>query len=121
MEIRVLGDTELEVRPSGERDIEEEGDARFGPLHMLAASLATCSLAVLWSWAEAAELDTGELIVAVRWEYLDDPYRVGAYALEVQWPQLPEDRRERARRVVETCTVHRTLEHPPEMELRIGS
>lgn len=121
MEIRVLDDTELEVRPAGELAIEEEGDASFGPLHMLAASLATCSLAVLWSWAEAAELDLGELVVAVRWDYVEDPYRVGAFTLEVRWPELPGDRHGRARRVVETCTVHHTLEHPPEMELRIGN
>lgn len=120
MNIRVLGETELEVRPAAQLEIEETGEAHFGPLHMLAASLATCSLAVLWSWANAAELDADDLVVRLSWDYVEDPYRVGTYALEVVWPSLAESRFERARRVVETCTVHHTLEHPPELELRIG-
>lgn len=120
MRIRVLGETEIEVAPAPRLEIEEPGDVHFGPLHMLAASLATCSVAVLWSWAEAAELETEGLVVRLGWDYVEDPYRVGRYDLAVVWPSLAEERRDRARRVVETCTVHHTLEHPPRMELQIG-
>lgn len=120
MKIRVLGETELEIQPAADLEIQETGDAHFGPLHMLAASLATCSLAVLWSWAHAAELDTEGLVVRLTWDYVEDPYRVGTYDLEIEWPTLPENRFERARRVVETCTVHHTLEHPPHIDLSVG-
>lgn len=120
MEIVVLGETELVVTNSGAGlTVREEEEGHFGPLPMLAASLSTCTLSVLLSWAENADLDPSGLEVAVRWEYVDDPYRVGSYEQEVRWPGLPEDRWSAAGRVADQCTVHHTLEHPPEMTTRV--
>lgn len=119
MRITVEGETALTVAGGGEGlEIEEEG-GRLGPLEMLAASLATCTVAVLTSWGRNVGLDPDDLVVRLEWEYVDDPYRVGRYDLEVRWPGLPDGRRDRARRVVEACTVHHTLAHPPEMEVRV--
>lgn len=120
MRITVEGETALVVTAAGEGlEIEEEG-GHFGPLEMLAASLATCTVAVLASWGGNVGLEPDDLTVRLEWEYADDPYRVGRYDLQVRWPSVPEERRARARRVVEACTVHHTLTHPPEMEVRIG-
>jgi len=88
---------------------EVEGEARFGPLRMLAASLGTCTVAVLASSAGAVGCPVDDLEIAVRWEYVEDPYRVGSYESVVRWPSLPPEKVERAARVAETCTVHRTL------------
>lgn len=122
MEIEVRGETELIVRNvGGGLSVREEEGGRFGPLPMLAASLGTCTLSVLLSWAENADLDPSELEVVVRWEYVDDPYRVGSYEQEIRWPGLPEDRWTAARRVADQCTVHHTLEHPPEMSTRVAA
>lgn len=118
MRIVVRGETELEVSSRAEGlEIREEGGGHFGPMEMLAASLGTCTVAVLATWAANLELEAAELAVAVRWEYAEEPYRVGAYELEVRWPSLSPEREVRARRVAEACTVHRTLEHAPEMTL----
>lgn len=120
MEVEVRGETELVVRAAGGGLSVREGDGgHFGPLPMLAASLGTCTLSVLLSWAENAGLDPSGLEVVVGWEYVDDPYRVGSYDQEIRWPGLPEDRRTAARRVADQCTVHHTLEHPPEMATRV--
>lgn len=121
MEITVLGETELVVTNSGAGlTVREEEGGHFGPLPMMAASLGTCTLSVLLSWAENADLDPSELEVVVRWEYVEDPYRVGSYEQEIRWPGLPEDRWTAARRVADQCTVHHTLEHPPEMTTRVS-
>lgn len=120
MEITVLGETELVVTSSGAGlTVREEEAGSFGPLPMMAASLGTCTLSVLLSWADNADLDPSGLEVVVRWEYVDDPYRVGSYEQEIRWPGLPEDRHSAARRVADQCTVHNTLEHPPEMTTRV--
>lgn len=120
MEIVLRGETELAVRPGdGGLSVREEGRARFGPLPMLAASLATCTLSVLSSWAANADLDASELEVVVLWEYVEDPYRVGRFDQRIRWPGLPGDRRAAARRVADRCTVHHTLEHPPEMRTAV--
>lgn len=120
MEIVVRGETELVVtNAGGGLSVREDEGGRFGPLPMMAASLGTCTLSVLLSWAENADLDPSELKVVVRWEYVDDPYRVGSYEQEIRWPGLPEDRHAAARKVADQCTVHHTLEHPPEMSTRV--
>lgn len=120
MRITVEGETALTVSGGGEGlEIEEEG-GRFGPLEMLAASLATCTVAVLTSWGRNVGLDPEDLVVRLEWEYVEDPYRVGAYEMELRWPGLPEGRRERAGRVAEACTVHRTLTHPPGITVSLG-
>ena len=91
----------------------------FSPLHMLAASLATCTVAVLASWATQADLEMADLEIAIDWEYVDDPYRVGRYDMTVRWPSLPDARRTAAARVARHCTVEHTLTHPPEIEIGV--
>lgn len=120
MRIVVTGETEIVVEPARSLEIEEEGDAHFGPLHMLAASLATCTVAVLASWADAVGLELHGLEVRLAWTYVEKPYRVGDYDMEITWPALPEERLERARRVAEACTVHHTLTHPPSIQIGFG-
>lgn len=118
MRIEVIGETGILVRAAGDGlEIREREGGVFGPLEMLAASLATCTVAVLVGWAERAGLDTAELAVRLDWEYVDDPYRVGRYAMALDWPSLQEGRRSAARRVAAACTVKHTLAHPPEVDI----
>lgn len=119
MRIRVTGETDITVEPAEMLEIEEVGEARFGPLHMLAASLATCTVAVLASWADVAGLSLDDLRVRLAWNYVEDPYRVETYRMEITWPSLPEERLGRARRVAEACTVHHTLTHPPAIRIDV--
>lgn len=121
MEILVRGETELTVGGGdGGLTVREEGEGRFGPLPMFAASLGACTYSVLLSWADNAGLDPAGLEVIVRWTYAEDPYRVGSIEQELRWPGLPEERETAARRVADQCTVHHTLEHPPEMTTRVS-
>jgi uncharacterized OsmC-like protein len=122
MKLIVAGEHALELRLEGGAALEiETADPHldFSPLHMLAGSLATCSVAVLASWSAQAGLDLDGLAIDVAWEYVDDPYRVGRYDMTVHWPGLPEDRKEAAYRVIEQCTVEQTLLNPPEIETEI--
>ncbi|HEX7117149.1 MAG TPA: OsmC family protein [Longimicrobiales bacterium] len=93
----------------------------FSPLHMLAASLASCTAAVLAAWAGPAGLDPSDLEVGIAWDYVENPYRVGRYDVTVRWPSLPEDRRAAAQRVARHCTVEHTLQHPPEIEIEFAA
>ncbi len=121
MRIVVSDETEIVVEPAGALEIEEEGGAHFGPLHMLAASLATCTVAVLASWSDAVGLPLQGLRIRLAWDYVESPYRVGEYRMAIEWPSLPEERLERARRVAEACTVHHTFTHPPRIEIGFGA
>lgn len=122
MRIEVVGETELVVSAAGRHlDIEESEEGHLGPLEMLAASLGTCTVAVLADWGLRAGLDPEGIRLTVRWEYVEDPYRVGSYDVDIEWPELPEERRVVARRVAAACTVKHTLAHPPEVRLSMAA
>lgn len=123
MRIIVASDTEILVQMTGGAELEIESGApglHFSPLHMLAASLATCTLSVLLSWALEAGHDFDDLEIGLTWEYVDDPYRVGSYEMEVRWPSLPANRRDAALRVAQHCTVEHTLTVPPEIRVAVA-
>lgn len=123
MRILLDGERSLRVQAAGPGLEVESTDPAvdFSPLHMLAASLATCTLAVLTNWAMQARHDLADLEVSIDWEYVEDPYRVGRYTLVLDWPTLPEDRRAAALRVARHCTVEHTLEHPPAIDIRLAA
>jgi uncharacterized OsmC-like protein len=111
MKIRVDGERSIRLESGGE-ELEIVAPAPgpgFSPLHMLAASLATCTLAVLNGWAAAAGLETAGLQLAVAWDYDEEPRRVRAFRLDLTWPGLPAERRAAALRAAHHCTVEATL------------
>ena len=123
MDLVLHGPTELEVAKLDEPGLALVGDAGgegFGPLQMLAASLALCTASVLHVYAhEVAKAAITELSIRVLWSYAERPYRVGRIEMVIRWPALPEDRRAAAARAAASCTVHRTFEHPPELITRV--
>jgi uncharacterized OsmC-like protein len=122
MRVIVTGEEAIRVGAGGEGlEIELAAPGlHFSPLHMLAASLASCTLAVLHAWAMQGDLPTADLEIALDWEYVDDPFRVGRYDLTLHWPGLPEGRRAAALRVAEHCTVKNTLRVPPEIGVEMA-
>ncbi len=119
MLIDLVAATELELRAVGDGAFHVHGDAGgqgFGALQMFAASLAMCTASVLATYAEnVLHVPIDQLRLRVRWSYAERPYRVGEIELDVHWPELPEDRLDAVRRAAAACTVHRTLERPPEV------
>jgi uncharacterized OsmC-like protein len=99
----------------------ESAETSYSPFHMLASALATCTLSVLHAWAANAKLPAGDLAVEVGWRFAEDPHRVGAMSLDIDWPGLPEARLAAAQRVADLCTVKVTLKHPPEIATRVNA
>jgi uncharacterized OsmC-like protein len=123
-EVRILIESEnaVSVRGGDALAIEATDERQpFAPFHMLAAGLATCTYSVLYTWAATAELDAAELAVHVEWTFADEPQRVDAFDMRIEWPSLPAARREAARKVAEQCTVHHTLAHGAEVRTTVGA
>jgi uncharacterized OsmC-like protein len=99
----------------------ESAETSYSPFHMLASALATCTLSVLHAWAANAKLPADDLAVEVGWRFVEDPHRVGAMSLDIDWPGLPEARLAAAQRVADLCTVKVTLKHPPEIATRVNA
>ncbi len=112
MQLVILADEHVRLetdRPDEGLNIDGEP---FGPLQMLAASLALCTASTIQSYAETAQLDVSGLAIELRWEYVNDPYRVGSYAMTLHLPDhLPLARQRAIARAADTCTVHQTLHH----------
>lgn len=115
MKLTLLGEDSLRLDPTdGPMTIEAmSADQSYSPFHMLAGGLAYCTFSVLYSWATHAKLDATDLSIEVKWAFADDPHRVGSIDMRFDWPSLPANRLEAAKRVSEMCTIHATLHHPP--------
>lgn len=115
MRITLTSDSSLRLDATeGAMTIEApSAEQQYSPFHMLASALAYCTWSVMYSWATHAKLDASTLAIEVRWEFAEDPHRVGAIHMTYEWPGLPEQRQAAAKRVAETCAIHRTLHIPP--------
>ena len=116
MLLHVLADEHIRLETAGDAGLAVEGEP-FGPLQMLATSLALCTASVIQSYAETANLDAQGFAVEVRWVYAEDPHRVGQYHLTLHLPSsLPAARHRAVLRAAEACTVHATLLHQPAID-----
>ena len=123
MIIHLHGATDLEITDVEEPGMHIHGDADgegFSALQMLASSMALCTASVLVAYAEGVlKTDARTLSVRVTWEYAESPYRVGSMHTTVVWPDVPDNRVDAVARAVKSCTVHRTLEHPPKLTTEV--
>ena len=121
MKITLLSEDRIRLDPGpGALTIEApSADAIYSPFHMLASGLATCVFSVLHSWASHADLTADDLAIEVEWEFAEQPHRVGAYRLELEWPSLPEGRRKAAERAATLCPIHKTLETSTEVHTEV--
>jgi uncharacterized OsmC-like protein len=82
----------------------------LSPFHLMAGSLASCTLVTVSSWAARAGLDPGGITVTVRWELAAEaPKRVERMEMVLGWPGLPEARIGAAERAATACPIHATL------------
>lgn len=121
MKITLVSDDSLRLEATpGPMTVEaSSADQQYSPFHMLASGLAYCTYSILHSWAENKSLSPDGLTVDVAWQFAEKPHRVGAMQVSFEWPSLPADRVEAARRVAALCTVHKTLEHPPTITIEV--
>jgi uncharacterized OsmC-like protein len=109
MQLHILNDNYIRLTVDGTDDLEIHG-VPFGPLQMLAASLALCTASVLHDYAAIGQFKLIPFAVDVRSHYADHPYRVGRMQLGlVIGPHVPPSRHQALVRAVDQCTVHRTL------------
>lgn len=122
MRLVLEDETRIRLVAGAGGDLEIDGGEKhtgFSPLHMLAASIATCTLSVLAGWAMNAGIPVQSLEIGLSWEYVQDPYRVGHYDMTLQWPDLPDNRHDAALRVARHCTVENTLREGTEINAAV--
>jgi putative redox protein len=96
------------------------GDAGLTPVEFMGAALGSCVGVFAVDYLKRNELSTDGFRVDVEWTAASAPKRIGHYAVKVQAPaELTERQRASLTRIVHACTVHKTLEHPPEIEVEL--
>ena len=95
----------------------ESAEQVYSPFHMLASGLAVCTFSILASWATNAKLSPDDLTIEVGWSFAEKPHRVGDIRLTFEWPSLPPERAETAKRVAALCPIHATFHHLPSVSI----
>lgn len=99
---------------------QHDPEAHFSAMQMFATSMGICTYSVLAGYAEQIDAVTKQLSVRMRWSYAEHPYRIGQIDMDIQWPELPPSRLKAAQRAATKCTLHNTLEQPPQVATRLS-
>ncbi len=120
-EVAARGHTLLSDQP------KEDGGTDLGPepLEYLDAALGTCVGVFVSRSLGTAKIPADGLCIEVSREIIKErPRRVGKLKLVIRLPaEVDKRRREALLRAAHACTVHHTLQQPPEIEvdLQTGS
>lgn len=90
------------------------------PTELFVASLAGCVAFYAQRYLVRHELPVDGLQVRAHWEMAARPARVARVQLEISVPRgLPPERRDGLLAVASHCTVHNTLEDPPDVTIGV--
>lgn len=95
-------------------------DTAVAPLELLPASLGTCVAYFVQQFLATRGIDPTGLEVDVGVMGAPNPHRIGRFDVRVSVPAgVPERYRDALKRAAETCTVHHTLTHTPEIAVTL--
>ena len=97
---------------------KEEGgdDCGITPVEMFSASLGACVGYFAVRFCQRHAFTTAGLAVKMTWNDAEAPHRIGALNVEVSLPiGFPPEMKDRLQKVVEGCTIHNSLTHPPQV------
>lgn len=106
-----------------DQPIEDGGsDAAPTPTELFVASLASCVAHYARRFLVRHDLPTEGLSVAATFTMAERPARVGEVTVSVTVPEgVPEARRAALLAVVSHCTVHNSLQQPPEVSIGLAA
>jgi len=95
-------------------------DAGPMPLELLPTALGTCVALFVEQFLVTRRLDATGLKVEVFTAAETSPHRIGRFEVSVSVPKgVPAQYREALVRAAESCTVHHTLTHQPEIAVEL--
>jgi putative redox protein len=97
-------------------------DAGPTPTELFVASLASCVAHYVNRFLIRHDLPTEGLSVGATFTMADRPARVGEIKMSIDLPEgVPDERRRALLAVASHCTVHNTLDDPPEVSINVGA
>jgi putative redox protein len=90
------------------------------PLELLPTALGTCVALYVQQFLVTRGLDATGMEVQVFTAPAANPHRVGQFAVTVSVPRgIPDKYRDAVRHAAESCTVHHTLTHRPDIAVEV--
>lgn len=123
--VTYVGRDRLRVETRGhiayaDQPVEDGGeDTAPTPTEMFVAGLATCVAFYAERFLRRNGMSTDRLRVTCDYRWAENPHRVGDIEVSVAAPGLTAAKRDAFSRVIEHCTVHNSLLHPPDVHLRL--
>ena len=95
-------------------------DKAMTPSELFLASLGTCVGYYVVQFCDTRNLDTSDLCIQVDGEILPNPGRVGRIAIRIRLPfKLEQEKTKALIRAATHCTIHNTLQYPPEVRVEV--
>jgi putative redox protein len=92
------------------------------PTELFVASLASCVAFYARRFLARHDLPTSGLVVTATFTMADRPARVGEINVAITVPTgVPDERRAALLAVASHCTVHNTLEQPPQVTIELAT
>jgi putative redox protein len=123
--VRHLGGDRLQIETRGhafrtDQPVEDGGDDTAPtPTELFLSGLAACVAFYAQRFLRRHGLATDGLAVTCNYAWAQNPTRIGEIELTVDAPSLPSTRMEAFSRVIEHCTVHNTLQQPPQVRFHV--
>jgi putative redox protein len=115
LRIEVRGHSVIADQP-----VEDGGDDTAPtPTEMFVASLAACVAFYAERFLRRNGLPTEGLTITSDYSWAENPHRVGGIDIQVDAPGLTPAKLEAFSRVIEHCTVHNSLQIPPEVVVHV--
>lgn len=127
MVVTHVGEDRLRIKVRGhelfsDQPVEDGGeDSAPTPTEIFVAGLAACTAYYAERFLRRHDLATERLSVTCDYRWAENPHRVGEIDLAVEAPGLTDAKRAAFIRVIEHCTVHNTLQHPPALRLSVAT
>jgi putative redox protein len=105
-----------------DQPVEDGGsDLAPTPTEVFVAGLASCVAFYARRFLARHGLPTEGLAVSAEFGMAARPARVGAVTVSIELPDgVPEQRKDALLAVASHCTVHNSLEHPPEVRVELA-
>jgi len=104
-----------------DQPVEDGGDDTAPtPTELFLSGLAGCVAFYGARFLRRHGMATEGLVVTCNYAWAANPTRIGEIDLSVEAPALTADRREAFSRVIEHCTVHNTLQQPPQVRISVA-
>jgi len=90
------------------------------PAELLTASLGACVVVMVAAYCRQHGYCDGPVAVSATYELGGDPKTIRAITMDLEIPRdVPEEKKEAVRRLVEKCPIKQTLACPPQIDLEI--